>query len=133
MRVKSNVHAEREELDALEFARVRHATSSPDIAASAPIVNRTHRIVRARANAMRAQKSRMRTLLIPSLVSGGLLIVLSFAVWTVLDQYELNPIGLPDASQQMLVLMIWCMPLTAAFLAVVWVRRSRLKKDGNTR
>ena len=91
--------------------------------ASAVIVNRTHRVIRERAKSIEARKKAFRSLWIPLAISGGLLIVLICAVWSILDQYELTPTGLPDANQQMLVLMLWCLPLSAVLLAVVWFRR----------
>ncbi len=91
--------------------------------ASVAIVNRTHRVVRERAKTIEARKQTFRSLWIPLTVSGGLLVVLVCAVWSILDQYELAPTGLPDANQQMLVLMIWCLPISAVLLAVLWFRR----------
>ncbi len=93
-------------------------------AASAAIVNRTHRVVRERAKTIEARKKTFRSLWIPLTISGGLLVVLVCAIWSILDQYDLSPTGLPDANQQMLVLMIWCLPISAVLLAVLWIRRS---------
>jgi protein-S-isoprenylcysteine O-methyltransferase Ste14 len=100
--------------------------------ASATMVNRTHRVVRERARMMQARKSHARSLWIPLAISAGLLAVIFFAVWSVLDQYEVTPIGLPDASQQMLVLMMWCLPLSVAILAIVWFRRASAKADNGS-
>ncbi len=105
----------------------RDASETFDVAASAQMVNRTHRVVRKRAAARTAQKQNVRSLWIPLCVSAGLLSILVFAIWTLLDQYEANPNGLPDASQQILVLLLWCLPLTGASLAVVWFRKSSAK------
>ena len=91
--------------------------------ASAAIVNRTHRVVRERARSIEARKKTFRSLWIPLTISGGLLVVLVSAIWSILDQYELSPTGLPDANQQMLVLMMWCLPISVVLLAVVWFRR----------
>lgn len=93
------------------------------VMASAAIVNRTHRIVRERAKTIEARKKAFRSLWIPLLISSGLLVVLICAIWSILDQYELAPTGLPDANQQMLVLMIWCLPISVVLLAVLWFRR----------
>jgi len=102
--------------------------------ASATMVNRTHRVVRERARMMQARKSHVRSLWIPLAITAALLAVIFFAVWSVLDQYEVTPIGLPDASQQMLILMMWCLPLSVAILAIVWFRRASAKADnGSTR
>jgi protein-S-isoprenylcysteine O-methyltransferase Ste14 len=98
--------------------------------ASAVVVNRTHRVVRERAKTMKEQKNLIRSLFIPLLVCGGLLAVLVSALWSVLDEYEIAPTGLPDASQQMLVLSLWCLPLSAILLGVVWFRRSAATKNG---
>jgi cytochrome bd-type quinol oxidase subunit 2 len=94
-------------------------------AASAAVVNRTHRIVRERAKTIKARQSRVRSLLLPLAVFSGILIVICTALWTVLDEYELAPTGIPDASQQMFVLMIWCLPVSAVLLALVLFQRAK--------
>ena len=93
------------------------------VTAPATIVNRTRRVVQERAKTIEARKQTFRSLWIPLTVSGGLLVVLVCAIWSILDQYELAPTGLPDANQQMLVLMIWCLPISVVLLAVLWFRR----------
>jgi hypothetical protein len=40
-----------------------------------------------------------------------------------LDETEFFPDGIPDSAQQMLVLSMWCLPLSVIVLAVVWFRR----------
>ena len=108
-----------EELDLLETS-----FSYPRVAASTEMVKRTHRVVRAQARSLEARKKKTRSLWIPLSVSAGLLFVITCAIWSVLDQYEAAPTGLPDASQQMLVLLMWCLPVTITLLAVVWFRRN---------
>ena len=98
-------------------------------AASATMVNRTHRVVRERAKNMQAQRSRIRSLSIPLAVSGGMLAVIVSAIWSILEQDELVPTGLPDANQQMLVLMMWCLPVSVLLLAVVLYRRANSQAD----
>jgi hypothetical protein len=93
-------------------------------AATASLVNRTHRIVRERATTIRDRKTKMRSLFIPLMVSGGLLFTVVCAAWIMLDEYDVAPVGLPDASQQLLVMMLWCLPISAIALAVVAFRRS---------
>ena len=51
------------------------------------------------------------------------------AIWTILEQDELIPTGLPDANQQMLVLMMWCLPVSVLLLAVVLYRRGKESRD----
>ncbi len=101
--------------------------------ASATMVNRTHRVVRERAKSLQARRSKMRSLWIPLAVSGGLLLVIISAVWTILDEYELVPNGLVDANQQLLVLLMWCLPLSVVLLAVVWFRHGLKAENGNTK
>lgn len=116
------------ELEAQEYS-ARSATAGVCATASAAMVNRTHRVVRERAKTLKARKDKFRSLWIPLAVSGGLLVVIVCAIWSVLDQYELTPTGLPDANQQLLVLMMWCLPLSVVMLAVVWFRRGGSQTD----
>lgn len=99
------------------------------VAARASVVNRTHRVVRERAAAMAARRSRVRSLWIPIAVSSALLVIICTAVWSVLDQYDLNPNGIPDASNQLFVLLLWLLPVSMALLAVVLFRRIRKHAD----
>ena len=90
----------------------------------ASAVRRTRRVVRERARILDRRRSRVRSLLAPLAVSSALLLILCCAVWTVLDQYEMTPAGIPDASNQLLVLALWFLPISAALLALVLLRRS---------
>ena len=94
-------------------------------AARAAVVNRTHRVVREQALTMREQKRRSRSLWIPLGICSILLLVICYAVWGMLDGYDLTPNGVPDASDQMVVLLLWFLPVTAALLGMAWFRRGR--------
>jgi len=98
--------------------------------ARAAMVNRTHRIVRERAEIVAARRSRIRSLWIPLATCSSLLIILCTAVWNVLDQYDVTPDGVPDASNQFLVLCLWFFPVSMAIVAVVLFRRARKRNDG---
>ena len=111
------------------FAQSASASGSR-AAASAAMVNRTHRIVRERARTIQARRSRVRSLWLPLAVCSGLLVVICAAIWSVLDEYELAPTGMPDASQQMFVLLMWCLPLSAVLIALVWFRRAGTQVEG---
>lgn len=100
-------------------------TMLQDCGASSERVNRTHRVVRERAKTLRARRSRIRSLWLPLSIFSSLLVGICVAVWSVLDQYDLTPTGTPVASYQMLVLVLWSLPVSAALLAVVWFRQSR--------
>jgi hypothetical protein len=121
------------ELDAMDEKILRQgarqAAAGMDTAASAAVVNRTHRVVRERARSMQARRSKIRSLWIPLAVSGGTLAAIVSAIWNILGQDELVPTGLPDANQQMLVLMMWLLPVSLLLLAVVLYRRANSQTD----
>ena len=118
------------ELNAVDEQAVRESMRPGfSAAASAKMVNRTHRVVHARAKKLQAQRSKIRSLTIPLAVSGIMLTCIVSAIWTILGQDEAIPTGLPDANQQMLVLMMWCLPVTVLLLAVVLYRRSKETRD----
>jgi hypothetical protein len=96
--------------------------------ARASVVNRTHRVVRERAKSMAAQRSRVRSLWIPLAVCSSLLVIICTAVWTALDGYDVTPSGVPDASNQFLVLCLWFLPVSMALLAVVLFQRARKRE-----
>jgi hypothetical protein len=98
---------------------LHHAAANPDR------VSRTHRVVRERAKTLKARRSKIRSLWLPLAIFSSLLVGICVAVWSVLDQYDLNPTGTPVASYQMLVLVLWSVPVSAALLAVVWFRQPR--------
>jgi hypothetical protein len=101
-------------------------------AAASASVNRTHRVVRERAKTIQAQRSRVRSLWIPLTVSFGMLALLLGALWNLLDESEFFPDGIPDSSQNLLVLSMWCLPLSVIVLAVIWSRRAGAKtSDGS--
>ncbi len=118
------------EISAADVRNLRQMTRLAAGGASAAVVNRTHRVVHERARSMQERRSKMRSLWIPLVVSGGLLAVIVCAVWTILDEYELAPTGLPDANQQLLVVMMWCLPVSALLLCVVWFRRNAKADNG---
>lgn len=114
-------------------AEARQAMAVNSVA-GATVVNRTHRVVRARARSIAARKSRARSLWVPLGVCSALLLVLCSAIWSVLEQNEIAPNGIPDASGQLFVVMMWFLPLSTALLALVWFRMARRRAgDENTR
>jgi hypothetical protein len=114
--------------DARDF--VRTAGAGIESAARGPVVNRTHRVVRERAKTLAARRSRVRSLWIPLAVCSSLLVILCSAVWMVLDEYEVAPTGVPDASNQFMVLLLWFFPVSVALLALVLFSRTRKRTDG---
>jgi hypothetical protein len=114
----------RQDRDALK----RTGLSGANTAARASVVNRTHRVVRERAKTMAARQSKMRSLWIPLAVCSSLLVIICTAVWSALDAYEATPNGVPDASNQFLVLCLWFLPVSMALLAVVLFQRARKRE-----
>ena len=112
-----------------EFRSVaRAALSDANTPARASVVNRTHRVVRERAKTMAARRSRVRSLWIPLAVCSSLLVIICTAVWSALDAYDVTPSGMPDASNQFLVLCVWFLPVSMALLAVVLFQRARKRE-----
>jgi hypothetical protein len=103
----------------------RAALPEMNTSARASLVNRTHRVVRERAKMLAARRRRIRSLWIPLTICSALVLIICSAVWTVLDGYELTEIGVPDSSDQFLVLLLWFFPVSMALLIMVWFRRTR--------
>ena len=116
--------------DENKSAFARTAFSEINGSARASTVNRTHRVVRERAKKIQAHRSRVRSLWIPLTICAGFLVMICSAVWTLLDGYELTPIGVPDSSDQFLVLLLWFFPVSMALLVTIWFRRMRKRSGG---
>ncbi len=108
----------------------RSALPDANMTARASLVNRTHRVVRERAKRMESRRSRVRSLWIPLTICSAFFLMICYAVWTVLDGYELIPNGVPDSSEQFLVLLLWFLPVSMALLVTVWLRRTRKRPGG---
>jgi hypothetical protein len=106
----------------------RAGLSGANTAARASVVNRTHRVVRERARTIAARQSKVRSLWIPLAVCSSLLVIICTAVWSALDAYDATPNGVPDASNQFLVLCLWFLPVSMALLAVVLFQRARKRE-----
>jgi hypothetical protein len=102
--------------------------ANESVPARASVVNRTHRVVRERAKTMAARRSRFRSLWIPMAVCSSLLVIICTAVWSALDAYDVTPSGVPDASNQFLVLCLWFLPVSMTMLAVVLFQRARKRE-----
>lgn len=111
--------------EGVDRQQVSAALPKMNTSARASTVNRTHRVVRERAKMMQARRSRVRSLWIPLALCSALLLMVCSAVWTVLDGYELTPMGVPDSSDQFLVLALWFFPVSMALLVMAWFRRTR--------
>lgn len=98
-------------------------------AARAALVNRTHRVVRERARSQSIRRTRLKSLWIPLAVCAALVLIISTGAWTILAQNDLYPSAIPDASDQMLVFLVWFFPVSAALLAMVWFQRTRTRSS----
>jgi hypothetical protein len=96
--------------------------------ASAAIVNRTHRVVRERAQKLQTRRSKLRSLWIPLGVSTALLMTLACALWTAFEDFEGSSAGLPNTSG-MVVVLVWSVPISAMVLAVIWSRRASVGSE----
>lgn len=113
-------------------------TSGLETAARAGLVNRTRRVVRQRATVMKARRSRARSLMVPLITCSAFLILTVVAVWFGLYQSEAAEAAgvvqadvaaraTNDASDQVLVLLLWFVPVTLAVLGAVWLHRVRFE------
>jgi hypothetical protein len=100
-------------------------------AARAGVVNRTHRVVREQALNMREQQSRRRSMWLPVGICSALLLMICYSAWRALADYDLTPNGIPDASGQLMILVLWSLPLTVALLGLVWFKRGRARVATN--
>lgn len=98
--------------------------------ARAQVVNRTHRVVREQALTMREHQSRKRSLWVPVTICSSMLLVICYAVWGMMDGYDITPTGIPDASDQLMIFLLWSLPVTAFVLLLVWLRRGRNRANG---
>jgi hypothetical protein len=93
--------------------------------ARASVVNRTHRVVREQALAMREQRSRSRSLWLPIAICSPLLLLVCYAIYDSLETGEFSPTGVADGSGQLFLLMIWLLPVTAFLVGLVLFRLGR--------
>ncbi|MGI4829306.1 MAG: hypothetical protein ACRYFU_14090 [Janthinobacterium lividum] len=93
--------------------------------ARSQVVNRTQRVVREQALLLREQRDQRRSLWAPVLISSALLLVICYAVWALLAGYDLTPTSVPDASDQLMLLLLWSLPATTVVLGLIWFRRTR--------
>lgn len=108
-----------------ERMQTREALASLRSGAAASLVNRTHRVVRARAEQMSARRNRIRSLWAPLAVCSSMVIIIVTAVWTLLDEYDISPSGAPDSSDQYMVLLLWFLPVSMVLLGMTWFRRGK--------
>lgn len=94
-------------------------------AARADVVRRTHRIVREQALRMREERTRSRALMAPLFICSVLLLVVCYAIWAVMAGYDPSQNGVPDASDQVLLFLLWSLPVSAIVLGLIWLRRRR--------
>ena len=94
------------------------------LTARATLVNRTHRVVREHAERLNSRRAQ-RSIWLPVALCAGFILILCTAIWSLLAQYDLNPTGIPDASSQMLVVLLWFLPVSAVILALVLGERLR--------
>ncbi len=112
----------------------REAQNRRDVGfARAAVVNRTHRVIREQALRMQEDRRRSRSLLLPVLICSALIAVICYAVWGMMDGYDLTPSGVPDASDQVLFILLWSLPITMVVLGMTWLQRRRNGNGEQTR
>ena len=81
---------------------------------------------------MQEQRKRSRSLLAPLIIFSVLSLAITYAVWAMMAGYDLTPTGVPDASDQVLLLLLWSLPVTAVLLGLAWLRRTRQRGGERT-
>lgn len=110
------------------------ALSNHQHGARASVVNRTHRVVRARAAAIQARKRTVQDLIVPFAICSTILLLIASAVWSLGDE---SLAGLEDglgkrilefggdAGSSISIVLVWFLPLSVITAAIVMLRRSR--------
>jgi hypothetical protein len=93
--------------------------------ARAVVVNRTHRVVREQALNMQEQREKSRSLWVPIAFFSGLMLMICYGIWATLDSYDFAPNGVPDASDQLILFLLWLLPVTALVVGLVLFKRGR--------
>jgi hypothetical protein len=112
-------------------ARTQGRAAAASDGARAAVVNRTHRVVRERAIHLREQREKRRSLWAPLLIVSSLMAVICYAIWAMMDGYDLTPTNIPDASDQLAILLVWLLPVMAAVLGAVWYKRGSGRMGNN--
>ncbi|HEV2646542.1 MAG TPA: hypothetical protein VGU46_09280 [Acidobacteriaceae bacterium] len=95
------------------------------------VVNRTHRVVRERAQAMQARRSRARGLMVPMAICAVLLVLMAGGMWSGLYQNpavvetlqsDVAALTTLDASRESMVALMWFVPACLAVAGAVLLR-----------
>jgi hypothetical protein len=117
------------DVDVLAPEALNRTAMGMNAAAKASMVNRTHRVVRERAKAMQANRSRNRGLLLPLVLCSTIMIFVFSAFWMVVEQYESLSSEPSAYSHHHFLLLLWFVPVSGGLLGMVWFRRSRNQSD----
>jgi heme/copper-type cytochrome/quinol oxidase subunit 2 len=90
---------------------------------------------------MQARRSVTRGLLLPLMICSALLILCSAAVWSGLYQYQaaeadgvvqadVAALATTEATNHLLIVLLWFVLVSVALIIAVWVRRPRKNADG---
>ncbi len=123
--------------------RAAYSLNGVSTAARGALVNRTHRVVRQRATVMQARRSHMRSLMVPLILCGAMLILTVVAVWSGLYQYQATEaaevvqadvaaLAASDANNHFLVLLLWFVPASLALAAAIWLRRAHKGRESGS-
>jgi hypothetical protein len=118
-------------------AEARIAMRSIPLAADSERVGRTHRVVRERALVMRESRRQRRTLWLPLTIASAMLVMICYAVWSTLAQYDVAEIsdelaGSLHGGGQMIIIGLWFLPVTATALFFVWLRKNRSHNENDS-
>lgn len=116
-----------------------HTPPAVSSAARAAIVNRTHRVVRERAEQMQKRRKSRRELILPLLICSAVLLIVAYAAWVVFSGTGFAAVGSEieqqagklltgqtmDTGGPMFLLLLWFLPISVVTGAVLFLRRGR--------
>lgn len=116
-----------------------HGDSTPVAAARAAVVNRTHRVVRERAQQMQRQRRSRRELVLPLLICSAVLAVVCYAAWVVASGTGFGAVGTElqqeagklltgqtiDTGSPVFLLLLWFLPISVVTVGALYLRRGR--------
>jgi hypothetical protein len=128
--VSIGAHLGRSDVDSpASRSLARSVLSGINVGAKSSTVNRTHRVIRERAQAMQADRSRRRSLVLPLVLCSVLMGLIYLGLWNLFQQYEAVSPEQPTETHQIFMILLWFLPVSAALVAMIWYRRSRNQSD----
>jgi hypothetical protein len=70
---------------------------------------------------------------VPLVFFSAVMLMICYGIWATLDSYDYASNGIPDASDQMLLFVLWSLPVTALVVGLVWFKRGQGRSGSEVR